>query len=971
MDEFVLHLEGEEIDEVLRKVANGEYVERTELDEYVTEEELEGKGYAVARNVANALATKVTAVKGKGLSTEDFTTELKTKLEALSNYDDSEIAEAVEKLRSDIDTLVDGDTTKAIESFNEIIAFLKGIKDSQSLESIIASIEAQIASKQDTIADLSTIRDGASKGASAVQPSELASVAKSGLYDDLKNKPTIPSAVTESTISGWGFTKNNGDYSKPSGGIPKTDLADSVQTSLSKADDALSKSGGTVKGKLIVENNYIKSMRSSVATFFNIASFTSHQLNNVGTLVINLWNANMFMEMDFSIAGYNLLWDLKLSGYTYSSSNTFHSPMAMGLFRGITPKLRAAINPDGVRCFLLGDVDTEWGGYIRMSVYKYMCTASGANESSNPNVTISLITDESGYSSIKELPINDINVNNYLKYEAQDIDEEAQGVARGNIGALGVGDFKTINGNSIIGAGDITIEGGGSSSADIIASQIFLEMHTNGDLGNGAYRLKDKTGYEQHNLDVYKRMVANIRGARDANNEMFFATINTNIGAMPYMYSALLNCENGEQVYGSFVFNDSSNDSLGGSIASISVDAEVLVQAAINGLLGEITWKLTTKAIPSKEYVDSLKVGSVYLADIDYDTLISGAKVPITTALIEAMINRNVIIFASKRLSKYLVADVLNCNAVNKPIGITLRFYDGSKEYNVTIASSEVATASGVLCVPAVYTQEVVYTTGLKTINSESIVGRGDITIGGNVQGDWDEDDSSSPSYINNRTHYFNAYGVEQLNVDDSTIGTIVSPVTEVFSLGGVLYRAASMLGVEFNCQMSGPSVIVTVVMEDEAYYLKHISGNSSYGYPIYLSGGSAKQISDPYIPDTIARVSYVDTLLGNIITKPNVEEVTGTDVNIGLTPNVIYALQNPITSLTISGLRLSDEPIDEYTVHFFTGNTGGALTITTNVVWANGEVPSLTPDTQYELSIVRLKLGKTIVFKAVLTPFK
>lgn len=53
------------------------------------------------------------------------------------------------------------------------------------------------------------------------------------------NKPTIPSAVTESTVSGWGFTKNAGTYSKPSGGIPKTDLASAVQTSLGKADTAV------------------------------------------------------------------------------------------------------------------------------------------------------------------------------------------------------------------------------------------------------------------------------------------------------------------------------------------------------------------------------------------------------------------------------------------------------------------------------------------------------------------------------------------------------------------------------------------------------------------------------------------------------------------------------------------------------------------------------------------------------------
>lgn len=61
----------------------------------------------------------------------------------------------------------------------------------------------------------------------------------SGSYEDLSNKPTIPSEVTETTVSNWGFTKNTGTYSKPSGGIPKTDLSSDVQTSLGKADTAL------------------------------------------------------------------------------------------------------------------------------------------------------------------------------------------------------------------------------------------------------------------------------------------------------------------------------------------------------------------------------------------------------------------------------------------------------------------------------------------------------------------------------------------------------------------------------------------------------------------------------------------------------------------------------------------------------------------------------------------------------------
>lgn len=79
----------------------------------------------------------------------------------------------------------------------------------------------------------------ASDIAGKANSADLADVATSGSYNDLSDKPTIPSQVTESTVSGWGFTKNTGTYSKPSTGIPKTDLASAVQTSLGKADTAL------------------------------------------------------------------------------------------------------------------------------------------------------------------------------------------------------------------------------------------------------------------------------------------------------------------------------------------------------------------------------------------------------------------------------------------------------------------------------------------------------------------------------------------------------------------------------------------------------------------------------------------------------------------------------------------------------------------------------------------------------------
>lgn len=112
--------------------------------EYVTESDLDNK---------------VDKIEGKGLSTEDFTTALKAKLESLSNYNDAEIAGAVSSLQTQINTLVSGNADDAINSFNEIIAFLDGVKDTQDLSSIIASIEQQIASKQDKIEGLDDINE--------------------------------------------------------------------------------------------------------------------------------------------------------------------------------------------------------------------------------------------------------------------------------------------------------------------------------------------------------------------------------------------------------------------------------------------------------------------------------------------------------------------------------------------------------------------------------------------------------------------------------------------------------------------------------------------------------------------------------------------------------------------------------------------------------------------------------------------
>jgi hypothetical protein len=61
-----------------------------------------------------------------------------------------------------------------------------------------SAMNTALAGKQDTISDLSTIRSGAAAGATAVQPGDLATVATTGSYDDLSDKPTIPAAQVNS-----------------------------------------------------------------------------------------------------------------------------------------------------------------------------------------------------------------------------------------------------------------------------------------------------------------------------------------------------------------------------------------------------------------------------------------------------------------------------------------------------------------------------------------------------------------------------------------------------------------------------------------------------------------------------------------------------------------------------------------------------------------------------------------------------
>ncbi len=65
----------------------------------------------------------------------------------------------------------------------------------------VGYVDSVVATKQDTITDIATIRSGAAAGATAVQPSSLSSVATSGSYNDLSNKPALATVATSGSYN--------------------------------------------------------------------------------------------------------------------------------------------------------------------------------------------------------------------------------------------------------------------------------------------------------------------------------------------------------------------------------------------------------------------------------------------------------------------------------------------------------------------------------------------------------------------------------------------------------------------------------------------------------------------------------------------------------------------------------------------------------------------------------------------------
>ena len=98
-------------------------------------------GYYTSGQIDDRFVEKI---KGKGLSTNDLTDELLSKINGLSNYDDEWVRSEIASIKADIDTLLGDGASDAIDTFHEIELFLQGITDKETLTGLINDLRAEI-----------------------------------------------------------------------------------------------------------------------------------------------------------------------------------------------------------------------------------------------------------------------------------------------------------------------------------------------------------------------------------------------------------------------------------------------------------------------------------------------------------------------------------------------------------------------------------------------------------------------------------------------------------------------------------------------------------------------------------------------------------------------------------------------------------------------------------------------------------
>lgn len=147
------------------------------------------------------LSNKVDKVNGKQLSTNDFTTELKNKLNSLVNYDDTDLKERINEVTERLNILIGNDDVSAIiDTFNEIEDFLSGITNKETLTGLLQDLKSEIVSLcADTYLPLS----GGKINSVVVAPIRL---------NTNKTQNVVVYTINDEDKTSVGYSETNGSY---------------------------------------------------------------------------------------------------------------------------------------------------------------------------------------------------------------------------------------------------------------------------------------------------------------------------------------------------------------------------------------------------------------------------------------------------------------------------------------------------------------------------------------------------------------------------------------------------------------------------------------------------------------------------------------------------------------------------------------------------------------------------------------
>ena len=264
-------------------------------------------------DVTTALATKVDKVNGKELSTNDYTTAEKSKLAAITgtNTGDQDLSalatNAALALKANTADVNNSLATKENTSNKSINITTDAASDTKypSVKSVKTYVDAQVAGANIADADANTkgkiqlAGDLAGTAAAPTVPglalkantSSLSTVATSGSYNDLSNKPTIPSAYTlpTATASVLGGVKVGSNLSVDGNGVLTANINAGTLTGTTLAANVVNSSltsvGTVTSGTISLTTDITTSgtLKAGAVTYPNIHGTNGQVLTTTGS----------------------------------------------------------------------------------------------------------------------------------------------------------------------------------------------------------------------------------------------------------------------------------------------------------------------------------------------------------------------------------------------------------------------------------------------------------------------------------------------------------------------------------------------------------------------------------------------------------------------------------------------------------------------------------------------------------------